>query len=150
MKNVFNQHDAEQLTQRINKLSSNSQAIWGKMSVDKMLAHCNVTYELVYDSKPPKPGAFKAFILKMLVKNIVVGEKPYRKNSQTAPEFIIKDTRVFESEKARLIQHIHKTQQLGENFFEGKESHSFGNLTGKEWNNMFYKHLDHHLQQFGV
>lgn len=150
MKNVFNQHDAEQLIHRINKLSIHSQALWGKMSVDKMLAHCNVTYELVYESKHPKPGAFKSFMLKLFVKSIVVGEKPYRKNSQTAPEFLIKDSRVFETEKARLIQYITKTQQLGEKHFEGKESHSFGNLTAKEWNNMFYKHLDHHLQQFGV
>ena len=34
--------------------------------------------------------------------------------------------------------------------FEGKESNSFGPLTKGEWNNMFYKHLDHHLSQFGV
>ena len=43
---------------------------------------------------------------------------------------------------------ITKTQQLGENYFEGKESNSFGKLTASEWNNMFYKHLDHHLSQF--
>ncbi|MCJ8164098.1 hypothetical protein MKJ04_04535 [Pontibacter sp. E15-1] len=31
-----------------------------------------------------------------------------------------------------------------------QESHSFGRLSSQEWNNMFYKHLDHHLSQFGV
>ena len=45
---------------------------------------------------------------------------------------------------------IVKTQFLGASHFEGKESHSFGNLTSSEWNNMFYKHLNHHLEQFGV
>ena len=43
-----------------------------------------------------------------------------------------------------------KTQELGEAHFEGKESHSFGPLNKTEWNNMFYKHADHHLTQFGV
>ena len=50
----------------------------------------------------------------------------------------------------RLIDYINRTQQLGENHFDGKESHSFGPLTKTEWNNMFYKHLDHHLAQFGA
>jgi hypothetical protein len=45
---------------------------------------------------------------------------------------------------------MNKTQNLGENHFDGKESHSFGKLLKGEWNNLFYKHLDHHLRQFGV
>lgn len=86
----------------------------------------------------------------MFVKNIVVNETPYKKSGQTAPEFIIKDEKNFETEKNRLIGYITKTQQLGGAYFEGKESHSFGSLKTAEWNNMFYKHLDHHLTQFGV
>jgi hypothetical protein len=43
-----------------------------------------------------------------------------------------------------------KTQGLGEAHFDGKDSHSFGNLSKSQWNTMFYKHLDHHLTQFGV
>lgn len=58
--------------------------------------------------------------------------------------------RNFVEEKARLIDYLIKTQKLGENHFDGMESHSFGNLTKEEWNIMFYKHLDHHLSQFGV
>ncbi|MFM7017104.1 MAG: hypothetical protein ACKOX3_12335, partial [Bacteroidota bacterium] len=71
-------------------------------------------------------------------------------NSRTGPQFIIADERVFENEKSRLINHLQKTQQLGEKHFDGMESISFGKLNKTEWNNMFYKHLDHHLSQFGV
>jgi len=79
-----------------------------------------------------------------------VNEKPYGKNGATAPQFLIPDPKVFETEKARLISYIEKTQQLGEDHFDNKASHSFGVLTKTEWNNMFYKHLNHHLNQFGV
>jgi hypothetical protein len=150
MKNVFNQAESAELINRIDKLSPTSKANWGKMSVAQMLAHCNVTYEMAYEDKHPKPNSFKKLILKLLVKKIVVGDKAYSKNSQTAPEFIIKDSRDFEKEKMRLKEYIAKTQQLGEHYFEGKESHSFGPLTKTEWNTMFYKHLNHHLTQFGV
>jgi hypothetical protein len=150
MKNIFNQAVSTEIVTRINQLKADSQPKWGKMAVGQMMAHCNVTYEFVYDGIHKKPNAFKKFILKAFVKNIVVSEKPYKHNSQTAPEFIIKDTKNFESEKNRLINYINKTQQLGETHFDGLESHSFGPLNKTEWNNMFYKHLDHHLNQFGV
>jgi SRSO17 transposase len=115
-----------------------------------MLAHCNVSYEMAFGNIHQKPNALMRFILKMMVKNTVVNEVPYKKNSSTAPAFVIKDEKNFEAEKARLKAYIIKTQELGATHFEGKESHSFGTLTSTEWNNMFYKHLDHHLGQFGV
>ena len=88
--------------------------------------------------------------IKLFVKKIVTSETPYKHNGQTAPAFKIKDSRNFETEKIRLIDYINKTQQLGANSFDNKDSHSFGKLSTNEWNNMFYKHLDHHLHQFGV
>ncbi len=150
MKNIFDKNTTAEIIDRINHLSASSQPVWGKMSVGKMLAHCSVTYELIYDNKHPKANGAKRFLLKLFIKNTVVNEKPYKKSSPTAPEFIIKDDKNFDHEKKRLIDYITKTQQLGENYFEGKESNSFGKLTKTEWNNMFYKHLDHHLTQFGV
>lgn len=150
MKNIFTHEVTAEVIDRINNLSPASQPLWGKMNVGQMLAHCCVTYEFVYDNKYPKPNAFKKFLLKLFVKKTVVGEQPYKKNSMTAPEFLITDTRDFGKEKKRLIDYITRTQQSGEDYFDGKESHSFGPLTKEEWNILFYKHLDHHLTQFGV
>jgi len=150
MKNMFDSADTESVVARINKLNTEAKPLWGKMSVDQMLAHCNVTYEMVYDNIHPKPNAFKRWMLKTVVKPIVVSDKPYKKNSRTAPEFLITDAKNFDLEKKRLVDFINQTQQLGANHFDNKASHSFGNLTKKEWNTMFYKHLDHHLNQFGM
>lgn len=150
MKNIFDAEVANEVIGRINNLTPETQAQWGKMDVAQMLAHCNVTYEMVYENKHPKPGVLKKFILKALIKSIVVNDQPYKKNGRTAPQFMVSDEKDFETEKKRLIDYIEKTQALGEGHFDGKESHSFGVLTKDEWNNMFYKHLDHHLGQFGV
>lgn len=150
MKNVFIQNDVQSFIDRIEKLNPKSKPIWGKMDVAQMLAHCNVTYEMIFENKHPKPSGFKKLILNLFVKKLVVNEKPYKKNSPTAPQFIIKSEKDFEYEKARLISFIKKVQELGENYFEGKESHSFGKLNKTEWNNMMVKHLEHHLEQFNV
>jgi hypothetical protein len=147
---IFNKEVSDQVIARIHHLNASSSPQWGKMSVAQMLAHCCVTYEMVYTDKHPKPNFFMKLMLKTLVKNNVVNEKQYKHNSPTAPQFIIKDEKDFNYEKARLVDYIARTQAIGGAAFEQKESHSFGKLSRIEWNNMFYKHLDHHLTQFGV
>lgn len=150
MQNIFDPSTTSELIARIESLKPDSQPLWGKMSVDQMLAHCSVAYEMAYTDKHPKPNALVRFLLKTFVKSGVVNEKPYPKNARTAPVFIIADRRDFEKEKNQLIDYLKKTQELGAQHFEGKESPSFGPMTAQEWNNLFYKHLDHHLTQFGV
>lgn len=150
MKDIFDKTVSEELNNRLAKLTSTTKPLWGKMSVDQMLAHCSVVYEMTYEDKHPKPSGFKKFLLTALIKNTVVGEKPYKKNSPTATQFRQTEKKNFEIEKNRLVEHINKTQSLGKKHFENRESHSFGKLTSGEWSNMFYKHLDHHLKQFGV
>lgn len=150
MKNIFAENDVKEIKTRINSLTPETQNHWGKMSVDQMLAHVNVAYELVYTDKYPKPKGFQKFLIKLFAKNVVVGPKPYKKNARTAPIFLIEGQRDFEKEKKRLLDHLDKTFQLGPAHFHNKESHAFGPLTEKEWNTLFSKHLDHHLQQFGV
>ncbi|MDX2003358.1 MAG: DUF1569 domain-containing protein [Chitinophagales bacterium] len=148
--NIFDLHVTEALLERVNGLQPDTQPLWGKMDVAQMLAHCCVTYEMIYDAIHPKPNLLMRFILKTLVKPKVVSEKPYTHSMNTAPAFLITNTRDFETEKARLITYIRKTQSLGAEAFDGRESLSFGVLTKQEWSNMLYKHLNHHLSQFGV
>lgn len=150
MKSVFIENDVQEVLARINKLDVNTKATWGKMNVAQMLAHCNVTYEMAYEDKHKKPNFLMRFVLKAFVKKAVVTTKPYSKNGPTAPQFKVASKQDFDKEKKRLVGYIQKTLELGANHFEGKESNSFGALNKEEWNNMFYKHLDHHLTQFGV
>jgi len=150
VKSVFKPADVVELIYRINKLTSESRPLWGTMNVAQMLAHVNVSYEMVFTDKHPQPNVFTRFILKLMAKKMVVGPKPYPHNSPTGPAFKITDDRDFEIEKTRLLSHLNQTMQLGEAHFHNKASHSFGKLTADEWNVMFYKHLDHHLSQFGV
>ncbi len=150
IENILTQQGLDNVLNRLDGLTAETKPQWGKMSASQMLAHLNVAYEMTFENIHPKPNGFMKIILKMLVKKSVVGPKPYPKNGKTAPQFVIKDDRDFEQEKSRLIAYMEKSKDLGEAHFEGKESHSFGPLTAKEWNVMFSKHMDHHLMQFGL
>lgn len=148
--NLFEQQDFNTAKERINKLTNETQAGWGKMNVSQMLAHLCVAYEMDHENIHSKPNAFARFMIKLFAKSQVVGAKPYPKNGRTAPQFVISDQRDFEKEKARLMTYMQKTYDLGSSHYDQRESLSFGKLSVQEWNTLYSKHLDHHLRQFGV
>ena len=151
MQNVFDAKDAQEYINRINNLTPETQRKWGKMSVDQVLAHLNVAYDLTFTpEKFPKPSFIAKFLLSRFVKPKITNEIPYKQSLPTSPTFINADERNFEEEKAKLIGNIQRVQQLGREAFEGKENINFGKMTAQGWNNMFAKHLNHHLDQFGV
>ncbi|MGV3710033.1 MAG: DUF1569 domain-containing protein [Gemmatimonas sp.] len=150
IRNIFDPAVADEVIGRINRLTPATTPAWGKMTVDQMLAHLNVMYVMVYETTIPRPNAFMRLILRTFVKNAVVGPKPYPRSTPTAPAFRMTGMKDFAAEKARLVAYMQRVARDGKAAFEGRESHSFGPLTASEWNVLFYKHLDHHLTQFGV
>jgi hypothetical protein len=148
--NTFESSTTESVLKRLEKVSFDTVPQWGKMNAAQMLAHLNVAYDYSSGKLVAKNSWLAKIMLKAFVKKIVVSEKPYAKNSRTAPDFLITTSKEFEVEKSKLIAYIKDTEQKGSAYFEGKESASFGPLTAKEWSNMFYKHIDHHFTQFGV
>ncbi|MCD8528557.1 MAG: hypothetical protein LRY27_00900 [Chitinophagales bacterium] len=56
--NVFEENTTKQLIERIDRLNPETQAKWGKMDVNKMLAHCNVTYSMAYEPEKHKKPNF--------------------------------------------------------------------------------------------
>ncbi len=151
IEDMFHREGKERMVARIHELTRDSQPLWGKMSVGQMLAHCSVGYELVHEpGRHARPAAIFRFLAVLFAKGTVVGGKPYPRSSPTAPAFVIKDARDFEMEKARLLAYVDKTFEQGAAHYEGLENMTFGVLSAKQWNNLFSKHLDHHLRQFGV
>ena len=148
--NIFSTPVAEQFIVRIDKLSINTRNQWGKMDVSQMIAHCNVSYDMAFNENYKKSSPILRFILKNLAKKGLVNESPLKKNSSTASEMIIKTPKVFNEEKGKLISNVNNLVAKGENYFHLKDHPGFGVMTKQEWNNFYYKHLNHHLTQFGV
>jgi hypothetical protein len=119
------------------------------MDSAQMMAHCSNALEVGTGDRPRKQ-AMIGMLLGRFVKASLLGEKPFSRNSPTDPTFIISDPRDFDAERTRLAGLIERFAAAGpEN--AGKQTHSFlGRLGGDEWAVMMYKHLDHHLRQFGA
>ncbi len=150
MKNIFDAEVSQEIIVRIKTLNPDTKALWGTMNVSQMLAHCNVTYAMLFDNNYKNVTGLKKWIIKKFIKPVVLSEKPFKKNSPTSGYYRMLEEKDFDAEMKRLLHYLDKTQKLGADYFEGKESVSFGKLSSNEWNTIFYKHLNHHLNQFGV
>lgn len=149
MKNLFDQPAYDEILQRLQKLTPQSQRLWGKMTVAQMLAHCKVAFSVPLSEKK-MPRMFLGLLLGWTIKSKLYNESPWKKNLPTAPNFIIRDERDFEIEKAALIDLINQFHKGGPGNV-GKFPHPmFGRFNPEQWGKSMYKHLDHHLQQFGV
>lgn len=147
---TFDHKTTQQHLQRLGKLTNATTPQWGKMNAAQMLAHLNVTYDLAYERKKMDTNFFTKLMLKLIVKGIVTGEKSYPRNSRTGAEFIIADERDFEKEKAIFISNVKDTETKGVAYFEGRNNQAFGQLTAQQWSNQFYKHIEHHFEQFSL
>ncbi|MCX6174836.1 MAG: DUF1569 domain-containing protein [Ignavibacteriales bacterium] len=149
MKTLYQKEVVDGIINRVNKLSPNIQRQWGKMNVDQMLAHCSIGLETAIGTKF-FPQLLIGKLIGKFFKSSGVGEKPIKKNSPTNPAFIIKNPEAFENEKQNLIGLINQFHQGGEAKCTTNPHSFFGKLTPAEWGSLQYKHLDHHLTQFGV
>ena len=147
MSSIFNKADNDLIIARINNLTPESQALWGKMRVDQMLKHTEAAVAVAFGEKDLKVNFLMKLLGKML-KNKVFNSD-FKTNSPTAAEFIFTSTYDFEISKAALIEKFSR-------FANGEQSitltvHPFwGKMTSEDWSTLMWKHMDHHLRQFGV
>lgn len=145
----YNADTVSKWTERLENLKPDTQPQWGKMNAGQLLAHLNVTYDMI-DGKIPSNNFLVKWMLKTFVKPSVAGPKAYPKNSRTAPIFLVPEEQDFNEQKEKFIANINKVQKLGKTHFEGFPSPSFGPMTEAEWNVTFSKHIEHHFEQFGL
>jgi hypothetical protein len=149
MKSLFDGATATEIKNRITRLEPGSQRQWGKMKVAQAMAHCATVMEwAVGDSFAPR--MFVGRILGPLVKSKVLKDDgPLDRNTPTAKSLVIANERDLEKERQRLCVLIDRFAEGGPPACT-KHAHTFfGPLTPEEWARLMYKHLDHHLRQFG-
>ena len=149
MKSLFSPSERRQILERLGQLQAGATRLWGKMDVAQMCAHCVAALE-VGAGDVSKDHSLIGKVLGRFVKGSLLGEKPFSKNSPTDPGFIVADARDFVKERARLVAIVDRFSESGASAANGRMHSFFGRLKGDEWGVLMYKHLDHHLRQFGV
>ena len=149
MNNLFNQADVAAIIERIEKLQPSTARNWGKMNAAQMLAHCNKSLETAMGRNQIK-RLLIGRILAPFVRPAVLGTKPFGKNSPTDRTYIFRGNHDFGFEKTRTIETIKNFHLGGPAGCTTYPHPFFGKFSPEQWAVFQWKHLDHHLRQFGV
>jgi len=149
MKNLFEQEATDEVLARIDTLQPACQRHWGKMDVAQMMAHCSVALDMA-SGRMDLPRIFIGRVLAPFIKPIYTNERPFSKNNPTDKKLVVSDQRDFLREQEQLKLKVHQFYEGGEAQCTRHPHPFFGALTPQEWSRGMYKHLDHHLRQFGA
>jgi hypothetical protein len=153
VKNLFDPVMVEETKKRILQVRPESQPQWGSLAVAETLAHCTAGFDMALGVIQTKRASFPANLIGRLIKPLVFrDDKPMRRNSPTAPElFLASATKVdFVSERSRLIAAVQGFADRGPAECTKYPHPFFGPLNPQQWAILMYKHVDHHLRQFGA
>jgi hypothetical protein len=136
-----------ELRRRVEALTPDTTPRWGRMSVDQMLHHVNFVLAEALGEHMAKPNirGLPESVVRWAILNI-----PWGKGAPTRPDMLIPpgDHYDFAQEKARCLSMIDRflTKPMTEPW---PRAANFS-MTGRHWSQLQFKHLDHHLTQFGV
>lgn len=133
--------------ERVGRLRADAPALWGRMNAAQMLAHCVLTMQMPTGEVKVKAGFMS--LLGRLLKKKILGEQPFRHGVPTDKVFLVNDAREFEQERARYLNQL-LVLSKGPEAITSHLHPFFGTMTNEEWSRLLFKHLDHHLRQFGV
>ncbi|EAS21104.1 conserved hypothetical protein [Flavobacteria bacterium BBFL7] len=147
MKSFFEKTSYQELQERLEQITENSKANWGKMNGAQMFNHCQAPIKIALNKSDVTMKS--NWFIKMLFKKMMYSPKPYKKNAPTPPQFRSTGNFEFQKEKAELQKWMDELWTDRNN--DNREPHPvFGHFTKEQWGIMNWKHLNHHFEQFGV
>ena len=149
MKSMYNKADSEAILARIRNLTADAKPLWGKMTAAQAVTHLQRPI-LVALGEMKLKRTLAGLLFGKMAKKSFTAEGPTKRNSPTDKNFIVKDHPDFETEKKKLIALVQRFVSGGPEALTTEPHPFFGPLTTQEWDMLQWKHLDHHLSQFGV
>lgn len=146
MPRLLHEHGPE-IRRRIAQLQPSMTPRWGRMTVDQMLHHVNLALAeaLGEHTAPPSIRGIPEALLRF-----AIIELPWGKGAPTRPDIKIPEGERYDfaAEQERCLSLLDRF--LAKPMNEPWPRAANFSMTGRHWSKLQYKHLNHHLQQFGV
>lgn len=148
-KSIYSKGAIEEISTRMNDLQADQLPLWGSMNPTEMLVHCNLANAAILASpKTTQSPSMKQRLYKFIFFHV---KKDFPKGARGAKRFDVKgkvDEKTFEEEKSKFQHLLSKFAHLDRKL---EAQHPiFGALSHNYWGKFVWKHLDHHLKQFGL
>jgi hypothetical protein len=150
MRSIFDPNASLEIKERLAQLQPDSERQWGKMNPAQAVAHCCKGMEQALGDVLPPRLLIGRLIGGFIRSKALTDDAPMRRNSPTVPGFEVLDKRDLAAERTRLNGFIDRVIVAGPAGCTAHPHSFFGRLTPEQWGILIYKHLDHHLRQFGA
>lgn len=150
MATIRNETDRTNLIGRVEKLTGEEKALWGRMTINQMMSHLVQSGDLPFVATLPDKSNF---MIRTFLKPLVLYVLPMPKEVKTSPEMDQqeqgREPQDFEEDKRLATDSINRLAAISADH-DCLHHPFFGKMSAKEWAVIGYKHIDHHLRQFGV
>ncbi|MCP4220746.1 MAG: DUF1569 domain-containing protein [bacterium] len=148
MKHLQDRKTVDALKMRIEKLTFDTQPLWGKFNAHQMLCHLQDTMEyglgMAKEAQQLEKGP------PMFIRNLIRLYIPMPKGKiKTGAEFLVTQPDNWEKDKAQVIQLMDRFPASA-NTTQWPMHPFFGHLDAMAWAKVLYRHNDHHFRQFGL
>jgi hypothetical protein len=147
MKSIWQDKSRQELNERLRALVWNNPAQWGKFTAPKMVCHLADSLRMAIGELAVEPKRLP--IRYPPLKQLIIYVAPFPKGARTAPELLTREPREWSSDVAdvqALLNRAAKTTATD----AWPEHPAFGALSKRAWGVLIYRHMDHHLKQFGA
>lgn len=135
-----------ELIQRLQRLTPETERKWGRLDASRMLCHLGDTLAMSLGDVSVEPMNRKAFH-QFPLKHLILYVLPFPKGAPTARELLSTSPEDFDTDRRRVVELVNRLAAAPN--ARGPEHPFFGPLTNEEWNALQWKHINHHLKQFG-
>ncbi|MGH1335830.1 MAG: DUF1569 domain-containing protein [Aureispira sp.] len=149
MKSLANTVDREEILGRIQNLQPDSNALWGKMTVAQMFAHCTGALNMA-TGELRLPRRLISYFIGPFLRVFYYNDRAFPKGLNTDKALVVTAPKDFQIEQQRLIDALQNYPKEATAADQGAVHPLLGYFTAAQWAKGMYKHLDYHLQQFGV
>jgi hypothetical protein len=146
-KTVWNPRDCEELKARVRRLNATRTPEWGRFTAQQMVVHLCDSLRMASGELPTAPK--NKPIRHPPLKQLIIYWLPFPRNVQTAPELLIRTPGEFASDVGELVDRLESFVKAGPAAAAAVHP-LFGRMNGRLWGVLVYRHMHHHLAQFGV
>jgi len=147
MKSIWNAADQRELQDRVRRLRPEETARWGRFTAPQVVTHLCDSLRMASSELPVKSKHLP--IRYPPLKQLIIYLLPFPKGAPTAPELLVRAPGDFAAECEELNRRLDDVVRGGPAGL-AREHPAFGTMTGRSWGVLIYRHMDHHLKQFGV
>jgi hypothetical protein len=147
MRSMWGDDIRREITDRVARMTPDRKAQWGKLSAPQMVCHLAESLKMALGELPVEPRHLP--IRYPPLKQFIVYLAPFPRNMPTAPELVARSPRDWQADVADLQALMNRFTPRG-SAGRWPEHPAFGRLSERAWGVLVYRHMDHHLKQFGA